>query len=104
MARLPTVRIANPEAPDEYIIINQSDYDAATMTLWGEAPPEPRSRPDDAEQLHSEIAGAIRQVIASGEGLTAAGIPKVEAIEAVLGYDVSADERNRVWAAEFETE
>lgn len=110
MARLPTVKICNPEAPDEFIIINESDYDPERHALWGEAPPAPpqedapRSRPDETEELHGEIADAMRKVVATTGGLTAAGIPKVEAVEAVLGYDISAAERDTVWAAEFETE
>ena len=118
MPPVPTVKIQNPDNPDDYIIINEKDYEddqksGGTMTLWQETPevpqdppppdPPPASKPDDPEALHAAIVDAIRQVIASGSGLTAAGIPKVEALEEVLGYDVSADERNKAWA-EFETE
>ena len=105
MPAVPTVKIQNPNEPGGYIIINESDYVEGEHTLWSEplddAPPT--ERPDDPEALNAAIVQAIRQVIASGSGLTAAGIPKVDALEAALGYDVSADERDRAWA-EFETE
>ena len=110
MPAVPTVKIQNPNEPGGYIIINESDYDEGQHTLWSErpegAPPAdapPAGRPDDPDALNAAIVGAMRQVIASGSGLTAAGVPKVDAIEAVLGYDVSADERDRAWV-EFETE
>ncbi len=105
MPPVPTVKIHNPDNPDDFIIINERDYVEGEHVLWTEPPDDapPAIKPDDPEALHAAIVDAIRQVIASGSGLTAAGIPKVEALEAVLGYDVSADERNRAWA-EFETE
>lgn len=36
MAEIPTVRIVNPSSPDEFIIVNEDDYDPAEHTLWGE--------------------------------------------------------------------
>lgn len=36
MAELPTVRIVNPSNPDDYVIINESDYDPDTHELWEE--------------------------------------------------------------------
>lgn len=36
MAEVPTVRVVNPSNPDEFIIINESDYDPDEYTLWEE--------------------------------------------------------------------
>lgn len=104
MPPVPTVKIQNPNDPQDYIIVNERDYVEGEHTLWTEQPDDapPATKPDDPDALHAAIVDAIRQVIASGSGLTAAGIPKVEAVEAVLGYGISADERNKAWA-EFET-
>lgn len=36
MAEVPTVRVVNPSNPDEFIILNESDYDPDEYTLWEE--------------------------------------------------------------------
>lgn len=36
MAEVPTVRVVNPSNPDEFIIINESDFDPDEYTLWEE--------------------------------------------------------------------
>lgn len=36
MAELPTVRIVNPSSPDEFIVINEADYDPDAHELWDE--------------------------------------------------------------------
>jgi len=37
MAQLPTVEIVNPSNPDDYIVINESDYDPDAHELWEKA-------------------------------------------------------------------
>jgi len=36
MAELPTVQIVNPSNPDDYIVINEDDYEADVHELWEE--------------------------------------------------------------------
>lgn len=42
-APLPTMKIASDDAPLGYVIINVSDFDAATMTAYAE-PSKPKAR------------------------------------------------------------
>lgn len=179
MTRIPTVKIVNPEGVAA--IINQSDFDPGTMTLWeGEEAPSaaaPAPARDDGtidlavkraekaeaaladeraarqaaekaktdaeaklEELRSDHAKVVGERDAAREeakaaqaaaeeakqkleatqapdrmarireaigGLdrddsalwTGAGIPKVEAIETVVGFNISAAERDAAWEA-----
>ena len=94
MARIPTVKIHHPHDPAEPLIINESDFNPAEHTLWADLPPPP----DPAVRV-AAILDATRQIVASGEGLTAAGIPKVDAIEAIVGEDITSAERDAAWVA-----
>lgn len=59
---------------------------------------EPRERPEDPEVVFSEVEQAIDKLDPENkDDFTGSGLPRVEAIEALLGYDISADERNHVW-------
>ncbi len=43
---IPTVKVARPELPGGYVVINEADFDPATMTLFDEnAPPVPEKKP-----------------------------------------------------------
>ena len=42
MASIPTVKI---KAGNDYILVNESDYDAATMELYDEPAPKPKANP-----------------------------------------------------------
>ena len=41
MPPVPTVKIHNPDNPDDYIIINERDYVEGEHVLWGEWPADP---------------------------------------------------------------
>lgn len=56
---------------------------------------------DGALERQNNILAAVSRLVAAGEqaALTAAGAPKVEALEALLGYEINAGERDAAWAA-----
>ena len=91
MARLPTVKIKDPNNPADYIIINESDRNSSTMTLWQEFPL--------TIDRGAGILAAIYEVINSGDpdNLVASGAPKVPVLEGILGYDITAYERDTAW-------
>ena len=53
-------------------------------------------RPDPEE---ADLGAAIVQLVGDPDACTQDGRPKVEALEAILGRDVTAAERDRAWAA-----
>ena len=53
-----------------------------------------KERPDDEQEAKAEIIAAMKQVIDSGKNLISGGRPKVKAVEAILGYQISEMERN----------
>ena len=87
---LPTVKIQNPNVPNGYVIINESDF-LPSMTLWDDRNPPPIRQ--------EAILDAIRLVIEAGDesALTTTGIPKVPALEVILGHDITAEERDVAW-------
>lgn len=91
--RVPTVTVVNNFDGDP-LVINESDYDPARHTLWDERETKVEAPTDPAERL-AAIKGAIAQLDPDNpEHFTKGGKPQVEAIEAVLGYGVSAAERD----------
>lgn len=54
------------------------------------------TKPDDADELASAISDAVALVMRTGteDHLTAHGIPTVRAVENVLGYDITEQERD----------
>lgn len=62
------------------------------------------ARPDESVEkltgpaLTADIAAAIG-LLDPEDGFTKDGVPNVAALEAVLGYSISAAERNEAWAA-----
>ena len=111
MSRIPTVRIVRPERPEEVLVINESDFDPKTMKLAeGEQEPAPPAPPapkepqkpqaptDPAERIEA-IAKAIETLDPENEEhWTGSGKPNVASLEAVLGWDISAAERDEAWA------
>ena len=100
MSRIPTVRVVRPGSKDDYIIINESDFYSETMELWTEKPPEPERNkgPEDPEVRLAAIVEAIGALDATDESLwTKGGQPTVEALEAVLTWDITAAERGEAW-------
>ena len=62
--------------------------------------PEIRARAEAGTGLREALVEAIRRLDRDDKTLwTQSGAPKVEALEAVLGVDVAADERDAAWAA-----
>ena len=88
---LPTVKIYGPDGPQDYIIINESDFDPKTMVLWDGEKVEARRE--------ESILEATRLVMESGdtENLIASGAPKVPVLEEILGYNITAEERDVAW-------
>ena len=78
----------------------QAQLDAARAEIETlRAAVEAKAKPQPQDTRAEAILNAVRQVVASGSGLTAAGIPKVDAVEAIVGYDVTAEERDAAWQA-----
>lgn len=71
MAEVPTVRIQNPSNPDEFLIINESDYDPAEHTLWGEA--------EAGDPLLDETVADLKDDLP--------GIEDTDRLEALLGAE-----------------
>lgn len=63
MAELPTVRIVNPSNPDEFIVINERDYDEAEHTLWEEGEEQGGADGDPLAELSvSDLRDALEEV------------------------------------------
>ena len=60
---------------------------------------EPPAEASSEEDRSADIRAAIEQLQEDGgdDAFTAAGKPQVDAIEAIVGYDVTAQERDAVW-------
>ena len=88
---LPTVKIYGPDGPQDYIIINESDFNPKTMVLWDGVKVEARRE--------EAILNATRLVREAGDpdNLIASGAPKVPVLEQILGYDITAEERDVAW-------
>lgn len=56
------------------------------------------TKPDDPDQLKTEIMAAIEQ-LDEGTDFTKGGTPKVKAVEKLLGYDVTAGDVTAAWDA-----
>ncbi len=96
--RLPTVAIR--ETNGSRAVINESDYDPEKHELWSEEqPPPPQSKgPEDPDERIAAIVEAIDKIDRDDEQLwTGDGRPTVNAVEQVLEYDITADERNEAW-------
>lgn len=90
----PTVKIANPDIPGDFIVINESDFDAEKDRLWEEGDQAPAG-PTDPEERLAAIRDAIAQLDPENpEHFTKDGKPQVAAIEAILGYNITAAERD----------
>lgn len=121
MGRIPTVRILNSDNPDEYLIINECDFDPDTMRMWDEAPPPPPTEPppplepppppppppsesptDPAIRIAS-IVNAIGELDPDNdEHWTGEGDrrkPQVKPLEAILGWDITGAERDEATEA-----
>lgn len=83
--------------------IAEWNYDPAVHVRWEDResldPPEPEpAAPTDPDERLAAIKEAIGQLDPENpEHFTKGGDPKVEAIEAILGYNISAGERDEVW-------
>ena len=53
-----------------------------------------KERPSDEHEAKADIIAAMKEVIDIGEDLISGGRPDVKAVEAILGYQISAPERN----------
>ena len=97
MARLPTVKMKDPNNPADYVIINESDYDPVSMALWDEnSTLWDENKPIDRG---ADILAAVYKVINSGDAdsLIASGAPSVPVLEGILGFDITAYERDVAW-------
>lgn len=55
MGRIPTVKVQNPDVPDDFMVINQSDFDESKHTLFeGEDAPA-----EAADTSGDQVAGSI---------------------------------------------
>lgn len=103
MARIPTVRINHGDDPNDYIIINESDFDPETMTKWGEGPPPPPPPPTDPAIRLASIVEAIGDLDPDNdEHWTGEGDrrkPQVKPLEEILGWDLTGAERDEATEA-----
>ena len=53
-----------------------------------------KKRPTDEQEAKTQIIAAMKEVIDIGKNLISGGRPDVKAVEAILGYQISAPERN----------
>ena len=98
MARIPTVAVVSPDG-DRWLI-NESDFDPERHTLWADrTDPDAKNKgPEDVAERLEAIKGAIAQLDRENpEHFTKGGKPQVEAIEAVLGWNITAAERDAAW-------
>jgi len=99
------VRIKNPcKADGEYLMPGDTpdlgDNDAQALIESGAAEAlQGGVRPDDADALLTEIREAIASLATDdGDAWTKSGKAKTEAIETVLGYAITAAERDAATA------
>lgn len=93
-----------PAHPGEENKIVGKDIDAADARILIQyklaehiphEPPEPPAPPvPEGEARKVLILNAVRTILTEGEALTQKGLPEVDAIEELLGFDITADERN----------
>lgn len=60
MAAIPTVKIVSPKGPNGYLIVNEEDFDPATMRKWGEEVPivaEAPKKPMGAQPIAAPARG-----------------------------------------------
>ena len=70
------------------------------MAQEPEEPPEDDDPDDDPVERQTAILKAIGLLNAENPALWGQdGAPRVKALEAVLGFDISEDERNHAWEA-----
>ena len=102
MGRVPTVKIIRDGNPDDCLIINESDFDPGTMTLWGVEPSRPEA-PTDPTERSVAIMNAGGEVDPDNEDLWMGKPderrPTVDAIQEILGWDITAAERDEAWSA-----
>lgn len=60
MARLPTVKVVNPSDPDDFMIINESDFDEGRHELWADE--EATQAVDLREVPCKELSAALESV------------------------------------------
>jgi hypothetical protein len=73
--------------------------DRSTLTRDERFTPGEKKRPRSKGELHDAILAATDRLNAHDPGtFTADGKPQVNALEAVLGYAITADERDEAWA------
>lgn len=77
--------------PNKVLLTDLADLDAGDETPTS-------SRPSDTEALAAAIVGAIRGLDVNVSGnFTRGGSPQVAVLEKVLGYDITAGERDAAW-------
>jgi hypothetical protein len=69
--------------------------EVTTGTPREENPAPAATRPEGAD-LTADIISKI-DALDQGEDFTAGGVPSVPALTRALGYDISADDRDRAW-------
>ena len=103
MGRLPTIKIDNPHEPGGYIIINLSDFDPSTMTEWGvEKPPDTGHEQPEPPKDPAVRAAAIYEAFGKVDpdkdelwtGRYGGRKPTVTALEDILGWQITAAERD----------
>jgi hypothetical protein len=73
--------------------------DRSTLTRDERFTPGEKKRPRSKGELHDAILAATERLNAQDSGtFTADGKPQVHALQAVLGYAITADERDEAWA------
>ena len=89
--RVPTVAIIGPDGDRR--LINRTDFDPQRHKPWEErAIPE---GPTDPAQRSAEIQGAIAKLDPqNSEHYTQQDQPRISAISAILGYEITAAERD----------
>lgn len=98
MPSVPTVKV-KAENEAGYMVINKTDFNDKDFTLF-EGKEENNDPPTDPEERQLAIIAAIIQLPKDDETLWMGNdAPTVKAIEDVLGYNISADERTTAWEA-----
>ena len=97
------LKVKHKGNPGRYILINPDDFNPKTMKRVEEEVAEKAPTPSEVEgpydiQNRAEaIANAINAVDADKENWTKSGKPTVGAIEAILGWNIDAKERDAIW-------
>lgn len=76
MAEVPTVRVVNPSNPDEFIIINEADFDPDEYTLWEERDAGDEESTEDSDPLLEGTVGELEEALPE--------IEDVDRLEALL--------------------